>query len=94
MPDFSTEQLKQIFQRLDADGSGRIDVYELQKIVQRHLPDHAAAHAAALRLIEQVTPHSVRVSSTHRSRCPVCSSAAAAAAAALTLYPLRRVRTG
>jgi hypothetical protein len=81
MPEFSVEQLKQIFQRLDADGSGRIDVYELQKIVQRHLPDHDAAHAAALRLIEQVSPHCARLSSIRHICRPLCSGFIAAGAA-------------
>lgn len=54
MPAFTDLELQAVFQRLDTDHSGRIDVYELQKVVQRHLPDDHEAHQAALRLIEQV----------------------------------------
>eukprot|EP01043_Picozoa_sp_COSAG02_P042929 COSAG02_NODE_3694_length_6364_cov_3.261950_3_plen_112_part_00 len=85
MPDFSAEQLTQIFQRLDADGSGRIDVYELQKVVQRHLPDHDEAHAAALRLIEQVSMRSVLLPS--RLRSSVAGTASLLLALALTMRP-------
>ena len=57
MPNYSPDQLRKIFERLDADGSGLIDVYELQSIIEvclRGLPDHAETHAAALRLIDEV----------------------------------------